>query len=121
MKVIIGFIVVVGILYFSNWRVIGAIYPNEAVDFDEFYKGWDLRRKIYEVMFCLLFFVVMRLDKGFVGAFSAFLFVVCAASCFDKIVLNISHYLITDYLVVAVGIGAGTYRFLKQRNVRQVR
>lgn len=115
MKWTIGFIVLVGILYFGNSKGVGAIYPNQEVDYDEFVKAYDLRRKIYEVMFCLLFFIVMRLDKGFVGAFSAFLFVVCAASCFDKIILNISHYLITDYLVVSVGIGASTYRYLRQR------
>lgn len=121
MKVLIGFTILVGILYFGNSRGVGAIYPNQEVDYDQFVKAYDLRRKVYEVMFCLLFFIGMRLDNGFVGAFFAFLFVVCAASCFDKIVLNIGHYLITDYLVIAVGIGAGTYRYLRQRNVRQVR
>ncbi len=121
MKLTIGLAIAVGVLYFANSKGVGAIYPNQETDYDQFVKAYDLRRKIYETMFCLLFFIGMKLDKGFVGAFFAFLFVVCAASCFDKIVLNISHYLITDYLVVAVGLGAGTYRYLRQRNVRQDR
>ncbi len=121
MRLVLAFTILVGVLYFINSRVVGAIYPNLDIDRDQFLKAYDLRRKIYESMFCLLFFIGMKLDKGLVGAFFAFLFVVCAASCFDKIVLNISHYLITDYLVVAVGIGVGTYRYLRQRNVRQDR
>ena len=118
MKFVIAVSILVGLLYFLNSVGVGAIYPDQEKDYDQFIKAYDLRRKIYETMFCLLFFIGMKLDKGFVGAFFAFLFVVCAASCFDKIVLNISHYLITDYLVIAVGIGAGTYRYLRQRNVQ---
>ena len=121
MRFLIGISIFIGILYFANSKGIGAIYPNQEADFNEFVKAYDLRRKVYELMFCLLFFIVMKLDKGFVGAFFAFLFVVCAASCFDKIVLNIYQYLLTDYLVVIIGIGAGTYRYIKQRHVRQVR
>ncbi len=121
MRWLIGFTILVGLLYFVNSKGVGAIYPNQEDDIDQFIKAYDLRRKIYEVMFCLLFFIGMKLDNGILGAIFSFLFVVCAASCFDKIVLNISHYLITDYLVVVVGLGAGTYRYLRQRNVRQDR
>ncbi len=121
MRLVLAFTILVGLLYFLNSVGVGAIYPEQEKDYDQFLKAYDLRRKIYETMFCLLFFIGMKLDKGLVGAFFAFLFVVCAASCFDKIVLNISHYLLTDYLVVAVGVGAGYYRYKRQRNVRQDR
>lgn len=119
MKLTLG--IILGISYLINSKVVGAIFPNQETDYYAFVDAYNLRRKVYEVMFCLLFFACMLGDKGWTRAVFAFLFVICAASCFDKIVLNISHYLITDYLVVIVAIGAAYYRLRKERNAGQVR
>jgi len=118
MKVAIGIILI--IIYFVNWKVVGAIFPLEESDYYDFVGATKLRWKIYEVMFCLFFYSNMIGRKGFTRSVFTFGFVVSAASCVDKIILNISHYLVTDVLVVIVALGAAFYAYKKTQNVQSV-
>lgn len=119
MKWVIGIILV--ILYVGNSPLLAKLYPNMSTDYDQFIQGYYLRNKIYEVMFCLFFLACMLDSKGFTRAVFAFGFVMCAASCFDKIILNVSQYLLTDILVVIVAFGAALYGYLRQRHAGQDR
>jgi hypothetical protein len=114
---IIGIVLVVA--YLGNYSLITRIFPLWESDYDQFVQGYKLRNKIYEVMFCLLFYIAMVSNKGFTRAVFAFVFVMCAASCFDKIILHVSHYLWTDTLVVAVALLAAYYGYKRQSNAGQ--
>lgn len=107
------------IAYLGNSILIGKLYPNVSTDYDQFISAYYLRNKIYEVMFCLFFLACMLGFKGFTRAVFAFGFVMCAASCFDKIILNVSQYLWTDILVVIVAFGAALYGYKRQKHAGQ--
>jgi hypothetical protein len=86
-------------LYLGNSRVLGLIYPNLS-DYSQFIEHYYARLKIYEVMFCLFFLLGMWNTERLAKAFCTFGFISCFASCFDKLILNIHQYLLTDILVV---------------------
>lgn len=119
MRLGIGIILV--ILYVGNSPLLAKLYPNASTDYDQFMSFYYLRNKIYEVMFCFFFLACMLGSKGFTRAVFAFGFVMCAASCFDKIILNVSQYLLTDILVVIVAFGAALYGYKRQRHAGQDR
>lgn len=119
MRLGIGILLVA--IYLSNYKIISRIYPQWEEVYDQFILGYNLRNKIYEVMFCLFFYISMVLSKGLLRAVLAFGFVMCAASCFDKIILNVSQYLLTDILVVIVAFGAAFYGYKRQRHAGQDR
>ena len=120
MKVVI---LVVGIIlvgcYVGNYPVLNRMYPKNATDYDQFILFYNLRNKVYELMFCLLFYVSMVQSTKLIRAIFAFGFVMCAASCFDKLILNISQYLVTDVLVVVAALGASVYGYKREKNARQ--
>ena len=113
--------IVLVVCYLGNYPVITRIFPLWESDYDQFVPAYKLRNKIYEVMFCLFFYISMVRTKGFTRAVFAFGFVMCAASCFDKIILNVSQYLLTDILVVIVAFGAAGYGYIREKNARQDR
>ena len=119
MKWVLGIILVV--MYVGNYPLISFLYPQWESDYDQFLLGYALRNKIYEVMFCLFFYTMMVSMKGFTRAVFVVGFVMSAASCFDKIVFNVSQYLRTDVLVVLVAIFVAGYGYIRERNARQDR
>jgi len=117
MKSVLGIILVIA--YVGNSPLLGKLYPDQEGVYTQFIDAYYLRNKIYEAMFCLFFLACMLGSKGFTRAVFAFGFVMCAASCFDKIILNVSQYLLTDILVVIVAFGAAYYGYKRQRNAGQ--
>ncbi len=97
MRITIGAVLV--LLYLFNTKIVEYYYPDLGTDYDSFVKAYYLRLKIYELMFGMFFYIVMVSTRKFVRAIFTFGFMLCLASCFDKWVLEIHHYLWTDIIV----------------------
>lgn len=117
MKWVIGILLVLA--FFGNSPLMQYQFPKMSEDYDQFVGAYYFRNKFYECIFCLCFYGLMISNKGFTRAVFAFGFVVCAASCFDKIILNVSQYLWTDILVIIVAFGCAYYGYKREKNAGQ--
>lgn len=110
--VILGLLV---LAYLFNSDVAEMAFPDAKTSYNEWIKYYELRNKIYEVVFFLMFLFAFLNTRGLLKAISAFAMAVSCASVIDKIFLNITEFIWTDWAVITFGVMAGIYVYLRQK------
>lgn len=103
------------ILYFSNYHISEGYYPLVNEDWQEFKGFWQLRSKIYELMFLVLVLVVFTKKTALSTGLFAFAGTLVIGSVIDKWLLNIYGYDLHDLIVIPFGVLLGTYVYARQR------
>lgn len=117
MKVINVILAILMIAIFAgNAPLLNHLYPLRAIDPNHNELAYVIRNKMYEVLFCLGFVTGMLNTNRAAKALFSFAFIISFASCFDKIVLDITQYLKSDLIVVAFAIGISFWIYKRERN-----
>ena len=103
------------LVYLFNSIALSRLY--DMSDYNQFVEAYYIRCSLYEVIFCLLFYSLYAANTGILRAVFCFAFVLCAASCVDKLVFKISHYLWSDILVVVAAILLAYVVYKKEKHV----
>lgn len=98
-------------------KIVEYYYPDLGTDYNSFVSAYYLRLKIYEVIFCLCFYIGMVSTTKLLKAIFVFSFMLCAASCFDKWVLEFHTYLVTDVIVIIGAFITSYVVFKKEKYV----
>jgi hypothetical protein len=101
------------ILYFANYYILKAVFPEIDNDYDVFLNFYKARNTLYEGMFFLSFAINFLNTKGLSKSLSCFGMCVTFASLIDKGFYNITGYLWSDILTVAVAGGVSIYIYIK--------
>lgn len=114
-SLIIVILFVLGFLFNSN--IVEWIYPNAANDYNEFLKYYDLRNKIYSLLFLLPFiYILYNYKSKLIRSIAVFGLFITFASAFDKIIFNFYQFKASDWIIIGAGIIGGLYVHTKARD-----
>lgn len=109
-------IILLVLAYLFNSNAVEWIYPLAHSDYNEFLKYYELRGQVYEIMFFLAFLFAFLNTRKLLKGMAAFVMCLSFASVIDKVFLNITQFVLTDYIIIAFGIIAGVYVYFKQND-----
>lgn len=101
----LGTVILIGV-YMLLELSLGFVYPEKATDYSVWLEYWNTKTKVYEVMFCAFFFLLIKTKAKY---FAIFGFCISFASAFDKVILSINSYLYSDILIIIMALAISIY------------
>ncbi len=107
-------LLLLGVTYLSNYKVLTLIYPNVSTDYYEYIAFVKERNKVYEFMFTGFFLVSFLDSKRLPKAVSCFFLILTCGSFIDKTIFNITDFLISDILLLIIAFLISIYVYVRE-------
>lgn len=108
------------LLWFGNFIVLSRVY--DVSDYEQFKSFWRVRGIIYDGMFfcmSLLFFLLMgllaRWNMTLERSMACFMTIITAGSFIDKAFFKIADYMISDIVLIVLGVITSVILYGKDR------